>query len=149
VRRLLLGIAIALVTAAPAFAKGGSPFDRGSARPGDTVSISVNDIIGERWPARTAVEVYLLPLAASPRWWTTYNSYGPTYGPRPHLRSAVHLGSIWHRVLWVTPRIRVQVPNVPPGKYVLGYWSAPTQARWTSALPNYQIGSNAVLRVRR
>jgi hypothetical protein len=148
-RRLGLGVLLALVAASPALAKGGSAFDRPSAHPGESVSVGVSAIIGERWPARTAVEVYLLPLTASPRWWTTYNSYGPTYGPRPRLAGAVRLGRIWHRVTSEAPRLRIHVPKVAPGRYVLGYWVAAIQARWTSALPNYQIGSNAVIRVRR
>jgi hypothetical protein len=147
-RRLLLWTTVALVTAAPALAKGGSPFDRASARRGDAVSLGVSDIIGENWPVDTAVDVYLVPLAASPRWWTIYNSYGPTYGPRPHLATAVRLGSMLH-VKGVTQHLRVRVPDVAPGRYVLGYFVAATRSRWTSALPNYQIGPNVVLRVRR
>jgi hypothetical protein len=147
-RRLILGIVVTLVAAAPALAKGGRPFDRASARPGYAVSVSVSDIIGENWPVHTAVDVYLVPLAASPRWWTIYNSYGPTYGPRPHLATAVRLGRIQH-VKRVTPRLLVRVPKVAPGRYVLAYFVAATRSRWTSALPNYQIGPNVVLRVRR
>jgi hypothetical protein len=145
---LLLWTAVVLITAAPALAKGGSPFDRASARPGDAVSLGVSDIIGENWPVHAAVDVYLVPLAASPRWWTIYNAYGPTYGPRPHLAASVRLGSIV-RLDGVTQHLRVRVPHVAPGRYVLGYFVAATRSRWTSALPNYQVGSNAVLRVRR
>jgi hypothetical protein len=38
---------------------------------------------------------------------------------------------------------------VAPGKYVLAYWVGAVEARWTSALPNYQVGADSVLRVRR
>ena len=138
-RRLgLLLLLLALLAACPAAAKNGSPFNRASARPGDAL------VIGPGLFASARVDTWLLPLAQAKRWWPSYNAYAPTYGPRPHLRAAVWLGSI--------PRygtISVRVPNVAAGRYVLAYWIPSTQARWTSArADNLPVPGN-VLRVRR
>lgn len=119
---MLVFAVMALAIAASATAKGQQPFDRAWARPGDMISIGG----GLFSVGRT--EAWLLPIGEAKRWWPSYNGYGPTYGSLPHVRDAVNLGWIPQ---WQT--IRVRVPRVAPGKYVLAYWLPATQARWTSA----------------
>jgi hypothetical protein len=131
-------IVLALLTAVPAAAKGRAPFDRTSARVGQPIRV------GGGLYATARVEAWLLPLPQAVRWWPSYNGYGPTYGPRPLLRSAVPLG--------IVPRdgtLRVRVPHVAPGRYVLAYWMRSTGARWTSARADLLPVEGNVLVVRR
>jgi hypothetical protein len=136
-RKAALPAIAALVLAASAAGKGSAPFDRATAHPGDVIAI------GGGLYATGRVDAWLLPLAQARRWWPSYNGYGPTYGPRPHLRAALALGSIPD---WST--IRVRVPRVAPGRYVLAYWLPSTGARWTSARPDLLPVAGNVLRVR-
>jgi hypothetical protein len=147
-RRAVAAAIVALVAAVPALAKGGAPFDRHAVHVSDTISVGVTEA-GAAWPVRAVpVDVYLVPLAASSRWWSVYNTTGPTYGARPRLAAAVYLGRVWH-LGRQTPRLRARVPRVAPGRYVLAYWVGAIRARWTSALPNFRVGTNSVLLVRR
>src|SRR3954451_19114269 len=137
-RRIGLVLLLALLLTGSAAAKGRPPFNRAAAEPGDAL------LSGAALFASGRVDTWLLPLAQARRWWPSYNGYAPTYGPRPHLRAAVWLGSI--------PRfatISVRVPNVAAGRYVLAYWIPSTQARWTSARPDNLPVPGNVLRVRR
>jgi hypothetical protein len=141
-RRLALAGVLALTVAASASAKGEPRFDRATARVGDTLTLTspyVGDPVG--------VVVYLLPLAASPLWWPTYQALAPAYGPPPHLRSAVRVGRVSR---WGAHggRIRFRIPHVVPGRYVLGYWCVPCGTHWTSALPNFQLDRFGILRIR-
>ena len=135
--RLALVLAVALVLVGPASGKGGQPFDRGSAHVGEVIAI------GGGLYATGRVDVWLLPLAQAKRWWPSYNGYGPTYGPRPHLAAAVRLGVVPR---WSTTRVRV--PPVSAGRYVLAYWSPADRARWTSARPDLLPVKGNVLLVR-
>ena len=93
------------------------------------------------------VTAYFLPLADSPRWWSTYQALAPAYGPPPKLESAVRIGVIerWHGT---GGRLTFRVPDVPAARYVLGFWCRPCGTHWTSALPNYQPEPFGILRVR-
>ncbi|HEV7642026.1 MAG TPA: hypothetical protein VGO39_14260 [Gaiellaceae bacterium] len=119
--------------------RGVVPFDRASARVGQALSLGVGDVVTDRpiWSGgeRLRVDIYLLPLARSPKWWPTYTGAGYAYGPPPQLRGAVRLGSV---LRWEGEgqQLRVSVPSVPAGSYVLGYWCRQRNARWASALPN-------------
>jgi hypothetical protein len=137
--RVALALSVlSLALVAGAEAKGRVPFDRPSARPGERISI------GGGLYASGRVQVWLLPLANAKRWWPSYNGYGPTYGPLPHLAAAVPLGCIG-----ADATRSVRVPNVAAGRYVLAYWSAATSARWTSARADLLPVAGNVLRVRR
>jgi len=81
--------------------------------------------------ATAQTDAWLPPLAQAARRWPSYNGYGPTYGRRPHLAAAVRLGIVPSSSL-----LRVRVPHVAPGRYVLAYWMPSTGARWTSARPD-------------
>jgi hypothetical protein len=132
---------LALVTAPGAAAKDSLSFSRHSARVGDRLTLTTS------WMThRTGIVVSLLPLSQSPRWWLTHNADAPAYGPPPHLASAVLLG---HIEPYGTHggRLVFRVPRVAPGRYVLAFWCKPCNARWTSALPNYQVDPYGILRV--
>jgi hypothetical protein len=131
------------VLSAPALAKDWLSFNRASARPGDTVRAETSySLHGNQ------LVVYLLPLAASPRFWSIgyTNDYDPDTGPPPHVRGAIHVG-VTHahgRAASLTFRL----PRVRPGTYVLGVWCKPCNTHWTSGLPNYQPDPHGLLRVR-
>lgn len=134
---------LALVFAPLAGAKDGLLFDRHTARVGDSVTMSSS------WVAhRDGVIVYLIPLAASPKWWHTYQAYAPAYGKPPTLAAAIKLGRMER---WGDHggRLQFRVPRVAPGRYVLGFWCLPCGTHWTTALPNFQPNPYGVLRVRR
>jgi len=133
---------VALVFAPLADAKDGLLFDRGAAHRGDRITLSA------QWMGhRDGLIVYLIPLAASPKWWPTYQAYAPAYGRPPALKSAVRLGQV-ERWGAAGGRLRFQVPRVTSGRYVLGFWCRPCGTHWTSALPNFQPNPRGILRVR-
>jgi hypothetical protein len=137
-----LAAGVALVFAPLADAKDGLLFDRHAARAGDRITLSA------QWMGhREGVIVYLMPLAASPKWWPTYQAYTPAYGKPPVLKSAVRLGRV-ERWGSAGGRLQFEVPHVPPGRYVLGFWCRPCSTHWTSALPNFQPSSYGILRIR-
>jgi hypothetical protein len=132
---------LALVLAPVAAAKDGLLFDRHTARVGDQLSLT------SPWVAhRAGVVVYFMPLAASPKWWHTYQAYAPARGKPPALAAAIKLGQIRR---WGSHggELRFHVPQVPPGRYVLGFWCIPCDTHWTSALPNFQPTPYGILRV--
>lgn len=134
--------AIMFAIAPSAAAKDGLLFGRSSARVGDTL------VLTSPWVSHPdGVVVYFMPLAASPKWWPTYQAYGPAYGAPPKLPSAHRLGRLQR---WGTHggRLRFRVPAVPAGRYVLGFWCVPCGTHWTSALPNFQPNPYGILRVR-
>jgi hypothetical protein len=137
--------AVALLAFVPtALAKDGLLFDRPAARVGQSLTLT-----SPRVDHPGAVVAYLMPLRVAPRWWRTYQAYGPAVGPPPKLSAALRLGTIerWHAT---GGRLAFRVPDVPPGRYVLGFWCRPCNTHWTSALPNFQpLPSGIVLRVRR
>jgi hypothetical protein len=132
---------LALVFAPVAGAKDGLLFDRHTAHVGDRITLSTHWI-----NHRDGVIVYLMPLAASPKWWPTYQAYAPAYGKPPSLRAAIRLG---HIQPWGSGggRLRFRVPQVAPGRYVLGFWCRPCDTHWTSALPNFQPNPYGILRI--
>jgi hypothetical protein len=135
----------ALLLCAPAVGKGGSAFDRRVAHPGDAVSLGVTSW-GSDWADGTTVDIYLVPLASASRWWPAYDTILPTYGSRPRLSSARHLGRL-KRSGWGDTRLEAHIPEVRPGRYVLGYWNGAAHARWASARPDFQVGTRMILRV--
>ena len=142
-KRALVVVALALVACPAATAKDGLLFDRASARVGDRVVLSTS------WATRrSGVVVYFMPLAMSPKFWRTYQALAPNYGPPPHLRAAIRVGELH---AWGANGVRLsfRVPNVAPGRYVLGFWCRPCGTHWTTALPNYQPNPRGILRVRR
>jgi hypothetical protein len=142
VRRALVVLAVALVACPAATAKDGLQFDRASARVGERVALSAP------WAShRSGVVVYFMPLAVSPKFWRTYQALAPSYGPPPHLASALRVGEL-HPWGANGARVAFRVPKVAPGRYVLGFWCRPCGTHWTSALPNYQPNPRGILRVR-
>jgi hypothetical protein len=136
-----LAACAAFVFAPLADAKGGLLFDRRAAHAGDRITLSA------RWMGhRDGVIVYFIPLAASPKWWPTYQAYAPAYGKPPALKTALRLGQVKR---WGTAggRLQFRVPRVAPGRYVLGFWCRPCDTHWTSALPNFQPTPDGILRV--
>jgi hypothetical protein len=133
---------VALAAPAAAAAKDGLLFDRASARVGETV------VASSPWNAHPhGLVLYLVPLAASPRFWPTYQALSPASGPPPAVPGAVRLGRAGaggHAA-----RLAFRVPRVAPGRYVLGIWCIPCDAHWTTALPNFQPAPRGILRVRR
>ena len=126
-------------------------FDRTTAHPGDTISISSGAMPATTqspWSTHRSVLVTftLLPLRLAPKWWPSYNSYGFAWGPPPHLAQAKPLGSGSISLQNPPPaRYRVRLPNVPPGRYVIAYTGG--GARWTSARPDWQVDPHGTLRV--
>jgi hypothetical protein len=142
VKRALVVTVLALLVVPSASAKGEPLFPVASAHVGDSIVLSTAFA-----SPRTHVRVYLMPLAASPRFWPTYQAFGPAYGPPPKVRAARFVGELRPiGVYGVTLTFRV--PKVAPGRYVLGYWCVPCGTHWTSALPNYQPTPRGILRVR-
>jgi hypothetical protein len=132
---------LALVFAPLAAAKDGLLFNRHTAHIGDRLTLST------AWMGhRAGVIVYLMPLAASPKWWPTYQAYAPASGKPPALRAAIRLGQVER---WGSGggRLQFRVPQVAPGRYVLGFWCVPCNTHWTSALPNFQPNPYGVLRI--
>lgn len=154
-RNCFVGALAALVAlgAAPAGATPPTPhaFSQSSARPGDHVTVS----IGGYPPApsltavtrRSTVRVYLIPMRKSPRWWTSYTGSGFSYGAPPKIAGAVALGRLTI-VNTIAGHLRIVVPRVRAGLYVLGYWATPSNARWSSARPDVQLGTKSILRVK-
>jgi hypothetical protein len=134
---------LALAFAPLAAAKDGLVFPRHSAHVGDRLTLSTT-----RMGHPVGLVVYLMPLAASPKWWPTYQAYAPARGKPPTLRAAIRLGQVSR---WGSTggRLQFRVPQVSPGRYVLGYWCVPCSTHWTSALPNYQPNPFGILRVSR
>ncbi len=126
---------LALVFAPLAGAKGGLLFDRHNARVGDRLTLA-SPWVGHH----DGVVVYFMPLAASPKWWHTYQAYAPAYGKPPALAAAIRLGRIER---WGAGggRLRFRVPRV--------VWCIPCDTHWTSALPNFQPDPYGILRVLR
>jgi hypothetical protein len=143
--KLVAGIVagLALVFAPLAAAKDGLLFNRHAARVGDRLTLS-SPWIGHR----DGVVVYFMSLAASPKWWHTYQANGPAYGKPPKLAAAIKLGQIER---WGAGggKLAFRVPQVAPGRYVLGFWCIPCGTHWTSALPNFQPNPYGILRVAR
>jgi hypothetical protein len=138
----VLTAGVALVFAPIADAKDGLLFDRHVAHVGDRITVSAS------WMShRDGMVVYLMPLAASPKWWPTYQAYAPATGKPPALKTAVLLGRVER---WGTAggRLQFRVPRVTAGRYVLGFWCRPCGTHWTSALPNFQPSPFGILRVR-
>jgi hypothetical protein len=138
---LVAGLALVFTPAADA--KDGLLFPRRTAHVGDRITLSA------AWMAHPAgVIVYLMPLAASPKWWPTYQAYAPAYGKPPSLRAAIRLGKVkpWGSA---GGRLQLRVPRVAQGRYVLGFWCVPCNTHWTSALPNYQPNPFGILRIQR
>jgi hypothetical protein len=132
---------VALAFAPLADAKDGLLFDRHAARAGDRITLSA------RWMSHPdGMIMYLIPLAASPRWWPTYQALAPARGRPPALKSAVRLGRV-ERWRSTGGRLQFRVPRVTPGRYVLGFWCRPCGTHWTSALPNFQPNPYGILRV--
>jgi hypothetical protein len=137
-------VVIVLLVAVPtALAKDGLLFDRPAAGVGQSMTLTspwVNHPGG--------VVAYFMPLSAAPQWWKTYQAYAPAVGPPPKLRAAIRVGVIkrWHAT---GGRLTFRVPEVTPGRYVLGFWCRPCNTHWTSALPNFQPLASGILTVRR
>jgi hypothetical protein len=140
-RRAILVALVALAVVPVATAKDGVVFPRASAHVGDRVVLSTP------WAShRSGVVVYFMPLAASPAFWPTYQALAPAYGAPPRVRSAIRVGELRP---WGAngARLVFGVPNVAPGRYVLGFWCRACGTHWTSALPNYQPSPRGILRV--
>jgi hypothetical protein len=140
-RRAILVALVALAVVPSATAKGEPVFPVASAHARDWIVLSTPFA-----SHRTHVRVYFMPLSVSPRFWRTYQAFAPSYGPPPKLRAARFVGEFEpigdHGV-----KLAFRVPNVAPGRYVLGYWCVPCDTHWTSALPNYQPSPRGILRV--
>jgi hypothetical protein len=133
---------LALVFVPLANAKDGLLFPRHTAHAGESITLSA------AWmDDRDGTIIYLMPLAASPKWWPTYQAYAPAKGKPPTLRAAIRLGRVSR---WGSTggRLQFRLPQLAPGRYVLGYWCVPCSTHWTSALPNYQPNPFGILRVR-
>jgi hypothetical protein len=144
VRRVLLVALAALALVPIAAAKDAPLFDRARAHVGDTV------VISSPWNAHpSGLVAYLVPLADAPRFYRI--SYTgdprPNDGPPPTVASAVRLGKLHPNGRAV--RLAFRVPNVEPGRYVLGIWCVPCNTHWTTALPNYQPSPRGILRILR
>jgi hypothetical protein len=136
-----LAACVAFVFAPLADAKNGLLFARGTARVGEGMTLTTP------WMNHPAgVIVYFMPLAASPKWWPTYQALAPARGRPPALKSAVRLGRV-ERWRSTGGRLEFLVPRVTPGRYVLGFWCQPCDTHWTSALPNFQPSPRGVLTV--
>ena len=134
---------VVLVVVPAALAKDGLLFDRATARVGQSLTLT------SPWVEHPGgVVAYFMPLSVAPRWWDTYQAYAPATGAPPKLTAAIRIGTIerWHAT---GGRLIFRVPDVAPGRYVLGFWCRPCNAHWTSALPNYQPLASGILRVRR
>jgi hypothetical protein len=149
-RALIATLLAGLVLTAAASAKGTRAFDRHVARVGSTIQVGVGDLpvaTSSPWTARAVVRVtlYLLPLQRASEWWSTYNGYGYSWGKPPKVRGAVKLGSLMvgRRGL---PRLAIRVPEVPAGRYVLGYLAG--GARWASARPDLRVDPFGLVHVR-
>jgi hypothetical protein len=142
-RRAFLVVCVTLVVAPTAIAKDGFVFPRASAHVGERIVLSTS------WAShRRGVVVYFMPLAASPKFWPTYQAFAPSYGAPSRVRGAIRVGEL--RPSGANgARLVFRVPRVPPGRYVLGFWCRPCDTHWTSALPNYQPSPRGILRVRR
>jgi hypothetical protein len=143
VRRPVLVAFVALAFVPAATAKDGFVFPRTSAHVGDRIALSTP------WAShRSGVVVYFMPLAVSPKFWPTYQALAPAYGTPPRVRGAIRVGELQP---WGANGVRLvfRVPQVEPGRYVLGFWCRPCGSHWTSALPNYQPSPRGILRVRR
>lgn len=125
------------------------PFSRSSAHVGQVISLGVGDIVTDRliWSGRKRfrVDVYLIPLSRSPKWWPTYTGTAYASGPPPRVSGEMRLGSV---LRWEGEGqlLRVAVPRVPTGRYVLGYWCRPRNVHWASALPNLQP-AHSIIRI--
>lgn len=144
-RAAVAGVAVVVLLAVVpvALAKDGLSFDRASASVGQSMTLT------SPWVSHPGgVVVYFMPLSVAPQWWKTYQAYAPSVGPPPKLNAAIRIGTIkrWHAN---GGRLTFRVPDVTPGRYVLGFWCRPCNAHWTSALPNYEPLASGVLRVRR
>jgi hypothetical protein len=135
---------VALVTATAATAKDGVAFDRTRAHVGDRL------VLASSWNAHPrGLVAYLMPLSVAPKWWHFPYAGGwetPNNGPPPrNVRGVLRLGALHTNGRAV--RLVVRVPNVKPGRYVLGIWCKPCNEHWTTALPNWQPNPSGILRV--
>ncbi|HEX4680432.1 MAG TPA: hypothetical protein VH210_14630 [Gaiellaceae bacterium] len=78
---------LALVFAPLAAAKDGLLFNLHTAHVGERLTLST------AWMGhRDGVIVYLMPLAASAKWWATHQATEPAHGKPPRLAAAIRLG---------------------------------------------------------
>jgi hypothetical protein len=142
VRAVAAVFLVALVAAAGAVAKDGVGFPRAQAHVGDRL------VLASSWNAHpNGLVAYFMPLSVSARWWHIGYTGTPTpnNGPPPRVRGVVRLGALQAHGRAV--RLAFRVPNVPPGRYVLGIWCKPCNEHWTTALPNWQPSPAGILRV--